>query len=156
MKCSILALLLVASQACADDLNLGFYPILADGDAATADAMWTLEKSADRVVGYDKARDFDLGLGVITGGTRSPIELKFDQIEQFLTDEKHKSLIVVYFDKTVMWDDNEFIRERADEVTKQMLKVGYKRVVILGAHSMGVHYVADSNLETKKAEPKGD
>jgi hypothetical protein len=155
MKYPILALLLIASHVFGDVLKLGFYPAFAEEGGPTAEAMWDLEKSADRVVWHDKAKNFDLGLGAITDGARSPIEFNFDQIKSFLEGEKHKDLIVVYFDKTVMWNEKEFVSERAREVSKQMLDVGYKRVIVLGAHSMGVHYVADTNLETKKAEQAG-
>jgi hypothetical protein len=155
MKLLTLTLLLFGSFAFGEELKLGFYPAHAEGDAPTADLIWKLEKSADREVWHDKAKNFDLGLGEVTGGARSPIDFKFEQIVGFLTDERHKDLIVVYFDKTVMWNEKEFISARADEVTKQMLGVGYKRVIILGAHAFGVHYVADTMLESKTAEQAG-
>ena len=155
MKTSILALLLIVSYAYGDELKLGFYPAQSEGGLPSAVAIDNIEKSADRVIWYSKARDFDLGIGAVTDKSRSPIEFKFDQIKRFLADEKHKDLVVIYFDKSVMWNEKEFVRKRADEVTDQMLKVGYKRVVVLGAHSSGVHYVADTNIKTKKAEQVG-
>jgi hypothetical protein len=54
--------------------------------------------------------------------------------------------------ETVMWNEQDFINTRTAEVIKQMKEVGYKRVVILGAHSSGVHYVADTSLKQPRAE----
>lgn len=149
MKYPILAFLLFTSHAFGDELKPGFYPAAVDGDTPTAEAIWDLEKEADRVVWHDEDKIYDIALEKVTDGTRSPTKLNSNQIKDFLAAEKHKVLIVVYFDKTVMRNEDEFVSARAREVTSLMLGIGYDRVVVLGAHSSGVHYIDDTNLYSK-------
>jgi len=118
--------------------------------------LFGLEQKADRVMWYNKSREFDLNLGPIEDDARSPVYLKFSQIEWFLQWEKHKGMVVVWFDKSVMWNEKNFIAQRAGEVTGQMKKVGYARVIILGAHSNGIHYVADSKFADAEQRAGGN
>jgi hypothetical protein len=138
---------LVVSLSKGSELELGFYPALPESNEQSASLIFDIEKQADRTIWHDKEKNFDIGLGKVTDGSRNPIQLKFDEIKDFLSDERHKDLIVVWFDKSVMWNDKPFITKRATEVTKQMKEVGFKRVVILGAAGSGVHYVADTQLK---------
>lgn len=146
MKSAILALWFVPLAAFGDKLPLGFSPVAAPDARPSAATILKIEAKANRVVWQSKEKKFDLGLGKVADGARSPIHLSFDEIEEFLKQEKPKGLIVVWFDKATMWNEQDFVRTRADEVVKPMTDVGYKRVVILGAHGAGVHYVADTDL----------
>ena len=152
IKFACLAFLLIEARAVGDEPKLGFYPALTEDGQPADNVISSIEAKADRVVWWDIKERFDLGLGGITDGVRSPIKLSYEEIREFLKDEKHKGLIVVRFDKSVMWNENEVILERAGKVVKQMTAVGYLRVVILGAHAVGVHYIADTDLEPREAE----
>jgi len=154
MKQALLAILLLSSGLSAGELKLGFYSVFSEDDRAAADAISEIEAKADRTIRCDRERNFDLGLGKTVNGGRSPMALKFDEIESFLKDEPHKNLIVVRFDKSVMWNEWDFVSKRTEEVFQQMTAVGYKRVVILGAHGSGVHYLADSLLKTESGKPE--
>ena len=149
MKALLIAfgLVLITTPAFAAELQLGFYPVASENDGPTCDLLFEIEKKADRTIWYDKEENFDLGLGEVIDGARHSMDLKFDQIKSFLKKEKHKDLIVVWFDKTVMWNEKPFIEERAKKVTGLLQEAGYKRVVILGAHAFGAHYVADTSLK---------
>ncbi|MBL9160516.1 MAG: hypothetical protein JNJ70_23745 [Verrucomicrobiales bacterium] len=147
MKLALLALIVISSNLCGEELELGFYPAIPDDQSLSSDVIFEIERNADRTLRYNREKKFDLGL--------APREFTFLEIKSFLEAERHKNLIVVWFDKTVMWNEQEFIRERTDEVVRQMRGVGYTRVVILGGHSAGVYYVADTNLTTKMGEQDG-
>ena len=153
MKAILAAVLLTASSLYSGELPLGFYPALPEDGQLGSDQVHKIIEQADRVILYDNEKNFDLGLGKVVNGIRHPITLTFAEMQGFLEDERHKQLIVVNFDKTLMWNKDEFIQSRAREVIHQMRSVGYKRVVITGAHSVGVHYLADTNLEEAQAEP---
>ncbi|MDP6044891.1 MAG: hypothetical protein QGG25_04720 [Phycisphaerae bacterium] len=120
----------------------GFYAV----GKPEMDQVFELEKKADRVILCNDSREFDIGLGPKKDEVVRPIYLKFDQIEQYLKREKHKDIVVVWFDKSVMQHKNDLVSQRAAEVTGLLKKVGYRRVIILGAHSQGVHYLSDSKL----------
>lgn len=148
MKFAFLALVLVASHACGDELRLGFYDPPAD------EALFKITAQADRKLYYDyydknndKGWEFGLGLEKITNGKSSSIMFTFDEIKNFLRTEKHKGLIVVRCDKSFTMDKDEVIRKRTDQMVKQMREVGYKRVVVLGSHALGTYYLADTDLK---------
>lgn len=134
-------------------LEPGFYSVFPEDGKPTADRVFKLQASADRVLRYDGGGRFDLGLGGVVKGDDvfpvwrdSPIMLKFDQIGYFLQTEKHKNLVVVEFGKSVMWDDKPVIRQEVEKVTGWMRQAGYRRIVILGMHSSGTHCLADTSL----------
>lgn len=134
----------------AEPLKPGFYGAFAEGGEARAAAMrvFEAEQKADRVVRTDFARDFDLGLGKVEKGIRFPVRHKFDEIKEFLIEERHKNFVVVWFDKSIMWNEKDLVQQRLNEVVGQMKEVGYKRVVVLGAHSSGVHVLIDTGSDS--------
>lgn len=152
MKLATFVLLLIASNVNGSELHLGFYPAVPKNGQITAQVIFEIESKADRTIHYDRERNFDLGLEKISGGIRHPIKLSFPEIKFFLERERHKGLIVVWFDKTVMWNEEDFIAKRATEIINRMKEIGYNRVVVLGAHSAGVHYVADTSHNNQQAE----
>jgi hypothetical protein len=100
MKHSILILLLVTSSLSGEERALGFYSVISEDGRPTADAIFTIEAKADRTIWHDQDKNFDLGLGKVSDGARTPIDLKFPEIKSFLERERHKDLVVVWFDKT--------------------------------------------------------
>jgi len=149
MKLILAAIFLPLSLLNAADLPLGFYPVISDEGKPTAHVIFEIESKADRTISYDDEKNYDLGLEKITDGEKSQIRFKFEEIKDFLEREKHKDLIVVWFEKLVMANKDEPVSAQAKAVVTQMKAAGYKRVVILGASGFGVHYLADSGL----AEP---
>ena len=129
-------------------LELGFYSGFSDSqeERALEEALFALRDSADRTLRYDGAQQFDLGIGRVENGITSPSLFDFAEIEAFLRDERHKNLVVVTFGKPIMWNEEDLIQRHVEEVTRLLRGVGYQRVVILGSHAQGIHYVADTAL----------
>lgn len=154
VKKTLLTIILLSSGLSAGELKLGFYSVFSEDDRSAMTAISEIEAKADRTIRCDREKNFDLGLGKIVNGARHRMELKFEEIESFLKNERHKNLIVVDLDKSVMWNQWDFVSQRVEEVLQQMTALGYKRVVILGAHGSGVYYLADSLLKTEAAKPE--
>ena len=125
-------------------------------------ALMEFVVTADWMLNYDRAREFKpMGswygklresghFGRGTGGGSARIKLGFEEIEAFLSTERQKNLVVVWFEKRVMHSGKDFVAQSAREVTDLLTRVGYARVIIFGAHSLGVYYVADTQLEMVK------
>lgn len=123
----------------------GFYGAF---ESKSADGVFALTKSADRVISFRTDLQCDLGLGMVRDGIRHPILLKRDEVEDFLKQEKHKGLLVVWFEKSIMWND-----KKAEQIaaTKTFaLSLGYDRVLLLGAHGSGVYVIDDLNPRKPK------
>ncbi len=148
MKNALIHLILLCLCAgSALGLELGFYPgFQPDGKSGGDKQVFALEKQANRVLWQEKVKD----------GTRTPEEHKISGIQDLLRREKSKECVLVWFDKSIMWSEKEFVQTRAVEVTRQMRQIGYKRVIILGAHGSGVHYVADTALQTRSRKQVAD
>lgn len=155
MKIIISALFLTLLSAFGAERQLGHYSLLPGDGELDATPIFEIRDKADREIWCGIDGDFDLGLGKVTDGSRTPMYLTFDVIRNFLAQERHKGLVVLWFEKFTMSSEDSILAERVKLVTKQMQEVGFRRVVILGASSSGVHYVADTELETKNAEQAG-
>lgn len=108
--------------------------------------VYNLMDEADRTIHYSGNKKYDIGLGPIRGNTRYPILLTLEELRPFLAKEKHRDFIVVYLEKFAMTDGYEY-ETIAAEQTKHMQDLGYERVVVLGASAMGIHYIADTQLD---------
>lgn len=150
MKIVLLALFLIIPQLHGDDLRLGYYSVMPEKGELGLAPIFALRDRADREIIYGNDKDYDLGLGKVTDGSRSPIYHSFGEIQRFLEQERHKEMVVVWFEKFLMTREESVRSERVKEVINQMQQVGYKRVVILGMSSTGVHYVADTELNKNK------
>jgi hypothetical protein len=138
------------SDLYSSELQFGFYPLEAEEKELSAHVIFELEKKADRSIRQDE--DGNFGLGKMSGGVLDHIGFRFAEIENFLKNEKHKELVVVWFDPSVMVRENEFVRNRTAEVIDQMKNFGYERVVVLGvgnAPPKGIHYLADTNRDSE-------
>ena len=131
-------------------MELGFYSGFSDSpeEQAQAEALFALRDVANRVLRYDGEQRWHLEIGREENGITTPSLFDFAGIEQLLRDERHKNLVVVTFGKPIMWNEEDVIQRHVGEVTRLLRSVGYQRVVILGSHAQGIHYVADTALAT--------
>ena len=135
-------------------LPLGFYSIFGGGDREAVEQLDAFYDLADRILWYDIKRTYSLGLKqVAADGYSRAVHFTFDEIEPFLQRERHKGLVLVHFPKTVMWNEHQVIAEHANKVIAQMKAVGYERVVILGVHAEGTHYIADTTIDAPPWSP---
>ena len=151
MKTPIIILGLLIFTTIAQAVEVGWY----QSGSKEFSEVFELEKRADRVLYLNKHMKFDLGIGRIEKsneehlGSRKPIKFDFTEIEDFLLEEKHKDLLVIWFDKTIMWNEKEVIADFISKVETLTLSTGYKRIIILGAHGAGVHFVSDKTVNEK-------
>lgn len=136
-------------------IALGFY-----GIGKVFHEIFELEARADRVIWVNKEMKFDVNIGGVEKAkdgdivTRSPILFDFEKIEYFLKKERHKDLLFIWFDKTIMWNKDEIIADFVSKVETMIRPVGYKRVIILGAHGNGVYFLFDTALTSVNEENK--
>lgn len=150
MKIILLALFMSIPQLHGEELPLGYYSVMPEEGERGSAPIFAIRDRADREITYGNDKDYDLGLGKVTDGSRSPIYHTFGEIQRFLEQERHKEMVVVWFEKFMMSREDSVRSERVKEVINQMQQVGYKRVVILGMSASGVHYVADTELNKDK------
>jgi hypothetical protein len=152
MKILLCGLFLIVLTQYGSAIELGFYPS-DETKRPGCQQLLDLEQRADRLIQCGKDLRFDSGIGplVDTGlegdfsKARSRILFEFAEVESFLQNEKHKGLLVFRFDKSIMWNEQEKIKDYVTRVVELTNSLGYKRVVILGSHAFGLHYLADVN-----------
>src|SRR5271163_3141128 len=66
--------------------------------------------------------------------------------------QRSKDLLVVWFEKPIMWMGPDKVEATLREFEQFTAELGYKRVLILGAHAFGVFVMNDSD-ENRKAAP---
>jgi hypothetical protein len=126
----------------------GFY------EAGKAKEISEIEARADRVLSFDADLKCDLGLGKVQDEIRDPIRLSRDEVEAFLKSERHKTILIAWCDKTIMWND-EKKEQLFLEVKSFTAKLGYSRVVVLGAHAFGVHVIVDTKPDSPNRPANG-
>jgi len=145
----LILLLVLASVSALHAFEPGFYSGTDASQRAQIDEIIRLEQKADRTLSCGGDLKYDLGLGSVRGRMRHPIEFAREDIEPFLKNERHKDLLVVRCEKTIMWSDDKLLL--IAEVENFVTKLGYKRVLILGDHAFGMHVLKD--IDHKDAEP---
>ena len=158
MRTLLHTLFLIASIQNASALDLGFYP---DNESTRpgCQELLDLESRADRVIGCGKDLKLDIGVGplVDTGldgefrKARRPILFEFAEVESFLKNERHKDLLVFRFDKSIMWNEREEIESYVTRIIDLAKRLKYKRVMVLGSHAFGMHYLA--GITSPEASP---
>ncbi len=149
MKPLLFVILLNLSLSLAQAIDIGWH----SGESKTSTEIFELEQSADRVLNLNQRMEFDLGIHRIaqsgTGSTRIKRHrtFEFSEIEDFLKSERHKNLLIIWFDKTIMWNEKEIIADFVQKVRAMTDPIGYKRIIIPGAHSSGVHFVFDTAIK---------
>lgn len=139
IMCYAIALLSVLIAIGAHALEPGFYSA---NDRAKVDQVFQVSTNADRELTFNADLRCDLGLGAVRNGARTAIYLSQEEVEPFLKREKHKALIVVWCDKRIMSSKKK--ETLIAEVKTFATRLGYQRVLILGAHGAGVYVIADS------------
>jgi len=147
MRCLIHFLLPVVFIQLGYALELRYYSVADQGMTQLTE----LEASSDRVIWCGKDLKFDIGIRGV--GEDSRIDFNFNQIESFLKEERHKNLLVLYFEKGMMVDKQTPVKGYVSRALLLMKDIGYKRIVILGASGGGVHYLADTDLKKEAPAP---
>lgn len=146
----LFAILLIGWTSTLHGLELGFYFLFPEEGKRDARMISELTKQADRWVWCYSTDKFDVGLETPGPGRRTRISVNFAQARPILEKENPKDFIVAQFDKLIMRNERTVIDDAVRDVTEKLLKVGYKRVVILGANAQGVYYLADTELISKE------
>ncbi len=124
---------------------LGFYNAVSSNHHPEQTAqVFGFTNQADQLINYQSDGKYQINSGQVEEGTRKTSLYSLEELKPLLSLKKCKDFVVVYFDKLTMTKDYEAI---AAEQSKIMQEIGYKRVVVLGASGMGVHYIADTQLE---------
>jgi len=147
----VLAVLLSLSHAlCANGLELRYYTADEDG----CREVFKIISQADRKIECDGSMKFTIGIGRVIGNSSQLIKFDFDEIEPFLIKEKHKDTLVVWLGLEIMANDDKVVHDSVRKIFDMMNSLGYKRVIVLGASSGGVHYLADTTKVQSKAIKK--
>jgi hypothetical protein len=110
--------------------------------------IFTTANHADRTIHCASIDAIDIGVGRMSGNAMSPIYFKRDEIHEFLKRETHKDLLVVWFWKSIMWKGPTNVQEVLSRIKGFVSDLEYKRVLVLGAHALGLFVVYDS-IETE-------
>lgn len=124
--------LIVLNQQQAKAMKPGVYNYGRDEEQLTE--YRKLRQLADRVIFCPHPDRVDLGIVDKRGRT---IHFSLKQIKRFLSQEKHKDLIVVEFHPPYT--------EHGQIYQKELLNLGYKRVVTSCGHGLGWIVLTDSD-----------
>jgi hypothetical protein len=121
-------------------LDFGYYSSSTNGYARAY--LLHLENKADLciTVNRDYLFSVDLELGNPPNTSSPHVALNLEGLKSFLEARK-KDLLVIKLHPLVMADGRK--DEFVDYLKGPLLQIGYKRVVFLGASSMGIHYLSD-------------
>lgn len=89
----------------------------------------------------------------------NPIRLSKDETINHLNNSKNKRLLVIWFDKSVMWSGPDKEKLVLDTVRTLTNSLGFDRVTIFGAHCCGIIYLSDTCLgrnQSKNITSEGD
>jgi len=93
-------------------------------------------EAADVLITYKPASGkFDIGIGEDNNGLHDIVSFSLKELEHYFSVQKHKSLVVVVFEKNKMPESE--ICSRSDDLTKFFFSAGYRRVVIEQAYGNG-------------------
>ena len=96
---------------------------------------------------YDKK--LDINIGELDGNARTPITFSLAELKYFFESQKHKELIVVWFDKFAPEDIN--VSAHIEELNNYFFAKSYKRVLLLQGLGSGVGLYTDKiNQNYKK------
>lgn len=140
---ALASLVFLASVQSAGAYEERFYSSAEPNDLSLRRTIFGTVRTADRMLECRSIDEIDIGITKITKdnqATSDPEYFTRSQLRQFLMAEKHKDLLVARLQK---------MPPEGYEETKRRLKqfvqeLGYKRVLILGAHAFGVSVLYDS------------
>jgi len=153
MKISFAVSLLIAVLASTLDC-LAFEPRFYSAISEPKDqikAVFDTAATADRRIYCRDLDEIDVGIGE-QHQTGKPyfakvLDAKYFQrkeIHYFLESAKQKELLLVWFEKSIMWQGVDKVQSILLEFKRFVSDLGYQRVLILGAHAEGVYVVYDS------------
>jgi len=89
---------------------------------------------ADFEVSVERNGHFDVGIGRIANGARSVITHSSDELQDFFKRQHRKEFVVVIYQKNAPDGD---LAESIERLKTYFQNAGYKRILLLHAHSSG-------------------
>lgn len=123
----------------------GFY----EGEQNRTGIMQTW-KQADRTI-QCKAVD-QIDLGILSHPKGYSMYFTPNQVKRFLQAEKHKDLLVVLLQQSIMAADEKNGQKALTKLEPFLDTLGYKRVLVLGAHAFGTFVVLDKKYTVQTAQ----
>jgi hypothetical protein len=142
-------LILIQSSPVFSKVQYGWYDI----DANEIKTLSNIRKTADRVISINNDMMIDIGVGAVSlladsvTKSRKPRLFELNETKSFFQLEKHKNLLVIDCDKTIMWNDKLIVDQFIERIKIFTSDLGYRRVVIFGDHCCGYIYIYDSNIK---------
>ena len=116
--------------------------VSATADPNKAKALWEDIKSSDMLIRYSPSgKTFDIGVGELKNGLRSPILFSINELEYFFNEQNNKNFIVILIE--VSPKTQKTIQKSVVELKDYFNRVGYKRILVLGAHATGMIIYCD-------------
>ncbi len=109
---------------------------------STDEEIWNLIESADMVADYTFRGRININVGKLEGNVHHPITFNLEELEYYFDKQKHKDLIVIWFDKRAQVD-GEKIQKLVEQLNKYFFQRGYKRIVLLQGLGDGVGLYSD-------------
>lgn len=141
---------LMIQSPCCFALEPRFYGS-ANKSADEASVVYKIEATADMKLNCVGLDEIDIGIGDerLTNGEKSsgamyPKYFTRKELHHFLQTERHKNLLVIRFEKPIMWEEPAKVKEILAAYKCFVSDLGYERVLILGGHSSGVYVLYDS------------
>ena len=94
-----------------------------------------------------------MGIGPVVGNLAHPIQFDFEDIKPFLMAERHKDLLLITFDLSIMGEEKDVIKGYVTKINTMFKIFGYKRVVILGAAGSGDYILSDTATRPAHQNP---
>lgn len=134
-----------------EKVDFGFY----SGDAPEVQLIFdSLDDNDIRINCYSELR-CKISSRVPTESVDSAGVLKLASIKPLLQASKHKRLLFISLEKTIMKRGPDVVRRVVRAFLEMTKDTGFKRVVILGAAGNGVHYLADTARKDLEHGTKG-
>jgi hypothetical protein len=149
----------LASVLSCHALEPRFYSALSDPRTEIS-AVFNTAATADRTLRCIGLDEIEVGKGKEPKAADPHFATSYFQkgfprskVHHFLKSEKHKDLLVIWFEKTIMWQGADKVRSILLEFKNFVSDLGYKRVLILGCHAEGVFVVYDSSEKSNDHKP---
>lgn len=148
----------LASVLSCQALEPRFYSALSD-PSTEINAVFNNAATADRTISCNGLDEIDVGIGEERKAGPRFVTSRFQkyfrrsEVHHFLKSEKHKDLLVIWFEKPIMWQGADKVQSILLEFKNFVSDLGYKRVLILGCHAEGVFVVYDSSEKPNDYKP---
>ena len=112
-----------------------------------------LYNRADRSLGCESDFKLTMGIGRVVGNLAHPIQFDFEDIKPFLMAERHKELLLITFELSIMGEEHDVVVGYVTKVNKMFKDFGYRRVVILSAAGHGNYILSDTATKPVHQNP---